>query len=236
MWCLKAGIVQSENCRGGAHCWEIRVVIRPSNSWVSVCCNWLLIMALSRELYSLYNFMSDCRENTASNISSVASLLSLCVYFSMCIPPVVGRWISKHVSVSTCYNRRIVVCVILYAVNVISKASGWLVLPRTYCLHSRWVRVNLFSSIFFFMWFTGWNSIALACECVVACSEMSIISVHFWNRLVKANFFIPDVFLTYFWFRRLKMYNKVQRFALGFKPTWPFLYTFILSCVWNFLF
>jgi hypothetical protein len=72
--------------------------------------------------------------NTASNRSSVISLLSLSV--CMCISPIVARqWLGKHVPVATNTrsSRRIVVRVIFYAIRVVSKESRRTVIPRTSC-------------------------------------------------------------------------------------------------------
>jgi hypothetical protein len=54
--------------------------IRSSNSWVLAHCNWLLSMALSRELYK---YRSDYRGNIAPNNFSIVSPLSLFV----CVSP-----------------------------------------------------------------------------------------------------------------------------------------------------
>jgi hypothetical protein len=76
---------------------------------------------LNKELSSLYNFGSDCRENTASSISSVISLfscMSVCMYV---FPNVARQLLCKHVPAAmythTMWN-------VTSAINYYSETSG----------------------------------------------------------------------------------------------------------------
>jgi hypothetical protein len=95
---------------------------------------------------------------------------------------------------------------------VISKERGWLVIPNTYCLNNGFVGGS--KHFFFHFLLHMVYSITHASEYVVGCSAVSVISVLPWNRLVKANIFIRDLFLPYFLCRRRKTVNKVQHFVL----------------------
>jgi D-alanyl-lipoteichoic acid acyltransferase DltB (MBOAT superfamily) len=65
-----------------------------------------LLTALSRELSSSYKFESHCSDNAASNNSSVATLVSLCI--CMCIPPTVARQRRSKLVSSAKESRRLV--------------------------------------------------------------------------------------------------------------------------------
>jgi hypothetical protein len=87
-----------------------------------------------KEISSLYNFGSYRRENTASNRSSVVSLLYLCVCV---IPPhtVARQWLSKHVF-TTAYSHTIEelldVSFSIWSMSYQRKIRQ-LVLPKTFC-------------------------------------------------------------------------------------------------------
>jgi hypothetical protein len=89
---------------GGSDCWSLtlywgwleRALSHSLTNWSSPPHTH----GIEHELSYIYNFGSDRRENTASNSSSVVTLLSLCV--CICIPRIVARQrLGKHVSAAT---------------------------------------------------------------------------------------------------------------------------------------